>query len=166
MRVLLVLLFACSTSSKAQITEKAVADTERRHELFEATLRVLDEHPEYVDELFAQTLKHPRTLDRFLENTARTLPDREFAERVSAHLVAHPPGLRRVMIDTLDAARRKPAAQRAIVDAVEERAQIAARYLVKQPEKLATVTEAIVEQAIDDPDTKDKMKELVGELID
>ena len=169
MRILPVLalaLAACSTSSKAEITDKAMADTERRQEILEATLRVLDENPAYVDELFQKTLRHPRTLERFLANTARGLADKKLAERVSAHLVAHPKGLRQTMIETLDAAQKHPDAQLAIVDAMEARAKIAAKFLVAQPEKLAHVSEAIVQQAIDDPNTKDKMTTLVKEIID
>jgi hypothetical protein len=170
MRILYVVFFmlaaACSTSSKAEITDKAMADDERRQEILEATLRVLDDNPAYVDELFKKTLRHPRTLDRFLANTARGLSDRELAERVGAHLTQHPNGLRRVMIETLDAAQKRPDAQLAIVDAMEARAKIAAKYLVDQPEKLATVSEAIVQQAIDDPNTKEKMTKLVKEIID
>ncbi|MDB4962235.1 MAG: hypothetical protein JWP01_2234 [Myxococcales bacterium] len=160
------LTLSCSTKSKAEVTESAMGDRQRRLEIMEATLRVLDQHPDYVDEFFVLALRHHPTLDRFLANTAVAVADKDRAERVARHLVMHPPGLRRVMIETLDAARNRPAAQAAIVDAIQARAEIAADFLVDHPEQLATVSKAIVEQAMEDPDTKDKMTELVKEIAD
>ncbi len=164
--VLALLALSCGTKTKAEVTEAAMNDQGRRLELMEATLRVLDDNPEWVDEFFLLSLRHEPTLERFLANTAVAVADPERAARVARHLTRHPAGLRRVVIETLDAARKRPAAQRAIVDAIEERADLAADYLVSQPKKLATVSEAIVKQAMDDPETADKMKELVGELVD
>jgi hypothetical protein len=69
------------------------------------------------------------------------------------------------MIETLDAAKERPVAQQAIVAAMDKRAQLAARFLVDHPPELATISEAIVKQAIDDPNTKGKMTELVKQLI-
>jgi hypothetical protein len=159
-------LLACSARQKAEITETTFESDKQRREMLEATLRVMDEHPDYIDELFQLSHSHPRTQDRLFANTARALADREFAERVAAHLVAHPKGLERIMMATLDAARTKPRAQRAIVDAIEGRARVAARFLVDHPRELATVSEAIVRQALDDPNTKDKMTEMLKEVID
>ncbi len=124
----------------------------------------MDEHPEYVDDMFRRTLQHPRVLERFLADTAATLHEPELAERTARHLVAHPRGLRRIMIETLDAARDRPRAQAAIVDAMESRADIAAQFLVDHPQQLATVSKAIVEEGLADPDTKGKMSEIVKEL--
>jgi hypothetical protein len=157
---------ACSARQKAEITETTFESDKQRREMLEATLRVMDEHPDYVDELFRLSHSHPRTQDRLLANTARAVADREFAERVAAHLVAHPKGLRQIMMATLDAAKPKPEAQQAIVDAMEGRARVAARFLVDHPRELATVSEAIVRQALDDPNTKDKMTEMLKQVID
>jgi hypothetical protein len=109
---------------------------------------------------------HPRTLNRLFANTARAMADPEFSDRVANHLVAHPRGLERVMIETLDAAKNKPDAQQAIVSAMEARSQLAARFLVDRPRQLATVSESIVRQAIDDPHTKDRMVEMLKQVID
>jgi hypothetical protein len=70
------------------------------------------------------------------------------------------------MIATLDTAKDKPDAQQAIVSAMEARSRIAARFLVDRPCQLATVSEAIVRQAVDDPNTKDKMVEMLKKVID
>lgn len=159
-------LSACTTGQKAEIAETTFESDKQRRELLEATLRVMDEHPDYVDELFRMSRSHPRTQNRLFANTARAMANPEFSERVAAHLVAHPRGLERIMMATLDAARDKPEAQQAIVDAMERRARVAARILVDHPDELATVSEAIVRQAIDDPNTRGKMTEILKQVID
>lgn len=133
----LVLLVACSTSSKTEITEKAMADDNRRAQIIEATLRVMDQHPEYVDEFFRQTRKHDRTLDRFLADTSRAQASPALARQVASHLVDYPAGLREVMIQTLDAAHDKPDAQHAITDAVAQRPDEVAQYMKNSPDTLA-----------------------------
>jgi hypothetical protein len=164
--VVVLALAACSAQQKAEVTETTFKNDQQRNEMLEATLRVMDAHPEYVDELFRLSRSHPRTLDRLFANTARAMADPEFSDRVANHLVAHPRGLERVMIETLDAAKDKPDAQQAIVSAMEARSRVAARFLVDRPRQLATVSEAIVRQAVDDPHTKDKMVEMLKKVID
>ena len=133
---LALLVTACSTHGKTEITDKAMADDNRRAQIIEATLRVMDAHPEYVDELYRQARLHDRTMNRFLADTARGLARPAFARQVAEHLVDHPEGLREVMIQTLDAARNKRDAQRAIVDAVAERPDEVAQYLKSSPDTL------------------------------
>jgi hypothetical protein len=133
---IVLLLASCSTKSKTEITDKAMADPSRRAQIMEATLRVLDQHPEYTDEFFQQTRRHDKTMNRFLADTARAQAKPEFARQVAAHLVEQPAGLREVMIQTLDAARDKPAAQRAITDAVAQRPDEVAQYLKNSPDTL------------------------------
>ncbi|HEY0480761.1 MAG TPA: hypothetical protein VGD37_24775 [Kofleriaceae bacterium] len=156
---------ACSARQKAEITETTFENDKQRTEMLEATLRVMDAHPDYVDELFRLSRAHPRTQNRLFANTARAVADPEFADRVAAHLVAHPHGLERIMMATLDAAKTRPEAQQAIVGAMAGRAPVAARYLVDHPRQLATVSEAIVRQAIADPNTKEKMTEILKQVI-
>lgn len=138
---LTLLVTACSTHGKTEITEKAMADDDRRAQIIEATLRVMDQHPEYVDELFRQTRLHDRTLDRLLADTARGLARPTFARLVAEHLVDHPEGLREIMIQTLDAARNKRDAQRAITDAVAQRPDEVAQYLKNSPDTVGKLKE-------------------------
>jgi hypothetical protein len=119
--IALVLLASCTAKGKATVTEEAFENRERRHELMEATFRVLDKHPAYVDEMFAIAQRHPRSLERMFANTARDLAKQELAERVAKHLAAHPAGLRQIMIETLDASKGNAAAEKAIIDALEAR---------------------------------------------
>lgn len=74
---------SCGANTKAAVTEGAMADRDRRRERVEATLRVLDDNPRYVDELFASTRAHPQTLECFLGNTAASPHDPELAARVA-----------------------------------------------------------------------------------
>jgi hypothetical protein len=164
--VVVLALAACSAQQKAEVTETTFKNDRQRTEMLEATLRVMDAHPEYVDELFRLSRSHPQTLNRLFANAARAMADPGFSERVAKQLVAHPRGLERVFIETLDAAKDKPAAQQAIVSAMEARSRVAARFLVERPRQLATVSEAIVRQAVDDPNTKDKMLEMLKQVTD
>jgi len=160
------LTLSCGIKTKDDVAEAEMDDQGDRLEMMETTLRVLDENPEYVDELFRLTLQHKPTLDRFLANMVVAIEDPERAARVARHLVTSPRGLRRVVIETLDAARWSPGAQYAIVDALEERAKIAAAFLVDQPAKLVRISQAVVQAAVGDPETKDKLLEIVSELVD
>lgn len=123
------LSLSCSTKQKADVTEATMQDRGRRSEMLEATLRVLDDNPAYVDQLFQLTLEHPKTLDRFLGNFTATLHDEDLAQRTARHLTNHPRGLRQVMVDTLDAAERKPEAREAVVDAMQDRAWVASKIV-------------------------------------
>ena len=161
--VLVLALGSCTTKQKAAVSEEALEDPQRRKEMLEATLRVLDKHPDYVDEMYELAVAHP-TCDRLLADTARGVKDPAMAQRVAGHLVGNPLGLRSVMIQTLEAAKDKPAAQAAIADSIEARADLAAAFLVNHPKQLAAVTKALVVQAKENPDTAGKMKELVKEL--
>jgi hypothetical protein len=105
-------------------------------------------------------------LDRMLENTAVALGDRPMAARVAGHLVAHPKGLEQIMIETLEAARPRRDARDAVVRAMNARAGVAAELLVEHPQELANVSKAIVQKAVDDPDTKAKLKEVLKGLVD
>src|SRR5688572_25564149 len=95
-------LTGCSVGQKRGLLETAFDDRERRQEYFEATLRVLDEHPEYVDEFFVAANKHPKTLDRFIANTSRDLRDEKLASITAKHLAANPESLKQVLVQTLE----------------------------------------------------------------
>jgi hypothetical protein len=141
-------LLACSAGQKRAVVEEAVEPAETRHELFEATLRVLDEHPEYVDEFFELAVaKHPETLHRFVEDTAARLRDDALAEPTAAALARHPDGLERILVRTLDASSRRPEARRAIARAIAARPEGAARVLSEHPRAAATVFGAFAREA-------------------
>lgn len=119
--VLTFLAAACTAAQKKPVVATAMENDETRLEAFEATLRVLDQHPEYVDEFFALARKHPQALDRLLQDTAQALPDRKFAQQVAGHLGAEPAGLKSTLIATLDEIKDKPASKNAMAQAIEQR---------------------------------------------
>jgi hypothetical protein len=170
MRILICVVAAalsgCTAHGKAEVTDKAFENPETRREMLEGTLRVLDDHPEYVDEMFELSLKHPKTFDRLLSDTAaRTDTDEDVAQRQAERITAHPRGMQRVMVNAFDLLPKRPKAQQALVNSVEARAPVAAAALVKRPDQLATVFRAIMVELKAQPDTMSKIKTIMKDVI-
>jgi hemoglobin-like flavoprotein len=127
------LLMGCGAGLKEDLIAEGLDDPDDRRELFEATLRVLDDHPTYVDQLFRQAKSHPRTLDRFIANAARDLHEDELAKLTARHLAANPKSLERILVATMRAARDQPAARQAVADAIQAEAAIAAGIITDDP---------------------------------
>jgi len=159
------LLAGCATSTKAKLLKTAFDDDKRRDELFEATLRVLDRKPEWVDEFFEKARSHRPTLERFLESAARTLSDEKLAGMTARHLVAHPAGLRTVLEHSMDAASGNPAAKKAIADAVHSRAETAVNIMVEDPQTLGAMTRALASKAAHDKDARKHIREGLHEAL-
>lgn len=155
---------ACHAKQKAVATDEMYSDPGRRAEMLEATLRVMDEHPEYVDEMVRLTLRHPKTFKRQFEATARALSDDDVARMNAQALVAHPRALERVMIETLDAAKDKPAAQRAIVDAIQQRSDLAATMLVERPAELGSISRSLLQKAWASGNTRAILKQVIEQV--
>jgi hypothetical protein len=137
---------ACSASTQKPAVETVLSSPATRTESFEATLRVLDEHPEYVDELFARARKHRPTLERLLEDNAVDLADNDLARRTAAHLAMHPAGLYRTMLKTLDAISDKQLAMAAVAKAMTERPQVAAMVITQREEATISTLTALVKE--------------------
>jgi hypothetical protein len=138
-------LVACTPAQKKPVVATALAADETRHESFEATLRELDEHPEYVDEMFQLSLKHPAMLDRLLENTAMQLSDEAFARRSAEHIAAHPDGLKGTLAATLVVIRNKPNALDAAAQAIEEHPEEGAYMITRRERAVRNTIHALVE---------------------
>jgi hypothetical protein len=145
---LVVLLLGCSAGAQKPAISSALDDDGVRRDAFEATLRVLDENPTYVDELFAATLRHPKTLDRFLRATARELQRDEFARVVAVRLTAEPAGLKQVFIANLDEASDDPTALRAMSDAMAERPQLSAIVVVQSDASLRGTLREVLQEVL------------------
>jgi hypothetical protein len=148
------LLCGCGTTPKKEAIATALDVDAARPELFEATLRVLDENPTYVDELFRQAMRHPRTMDRFLANAAAHLDDEQLAQMTARNLVQNPAGLHEVLIQTLDAARADPDARASIARAIAERSQLAAGIITDDAEHAEAVLEATINTLLDKPQAR------------
>jgi hypothetical protein len=151
---LFLLATSCAASTQKPAIDAALSDPQMRQESLEATLRVMDENPEYVDELFSASLRHPKTLDRFLKNTARELERDEFARFVAARLVTSPTGVKRVLISTLDAASNKPEVLKAVSEAMAERPQLAAIVVVQTEESVRGTIRALLVEVLKNPDAR------------
>jgi hypothetical protein len=154
---------ACSTGSSKPVVETAFDEKGRRDEFFESTLRVLDEHPEYVDEFFAHALRHEKTLDRFFADSAAALKEDRLARMVARHLVNNPESLRMVLIATLDAASDKPEAQRATAEAIEQRAQVSAMAIASRPATVRASFRALLAEVLKRPDAREAFLDAMRE---
>lgn len=142
---------ACSPAQKRPVVATALDDPEMRRESFEATLRVLDANPQYVDELFQKTLAHPKTLDRLLQNTARQLRDEKLARHAARHLTAHPESLKMTLIASLDEMADQPDAMNATAAAIEERSDITARAMVQRETAVRRALRALLQEVQRNP---------------
>ena len=152
-RWLVVALLATACSSKPK-PDPGYDDPGRRADMLEATLRAMDEHPEYVDEMYRLTLRHPRTLQRMLDVAARSFADDDIASVGAQALVDRPRGLERTLVATMDAAKDNPAAQRAIVDGIQQRSDAISTMLVNSPRELGSILKSVFAAAWQQDETK------------
>jgi hypothetical protein len=145
---------ACSPAQKQPAVATALDNAEMRHESLEATLRVLDEHPEYVDEMFELSLRHPAMLDRLLRATALQLKDPSFARRVARHLANTPEALRMTLIATLDEVENRPEAAQAAARAIEERPDQTVQVMVQRDSTVRATVGALVQRVQRDEDAR------------
>jgi hypothetical protein len=135
-------LVACSPSVKTRraVLDSALSTQPARQKSFEATLQVLDEHPEYVDELFQQLLEHPPALNRFLAVSVSGLKDPAFAALLARHLTRQPRSLTEVMVQVLEAGRDKPEAQQAMARSLEKQPELTAATITSRPSAVSATT--------------------------
>lgn len=137
---------ACSTTQKKDMTKTALdaMSPSERHDTIEASLRVFDERPELVDELYATTRRHPKTMHRFLENTARDLANEDLARPTAELLAANPPALEEMFTLSPDYIFDFPAARAAMDRAMASRAPKIVDILFDDPNALSRITAAIL----------------------
>jgi uncharacterized coiled-coil protein SlyX len=169
-----VALAACrpSINTRRALLDEVVDTEPSRRDTFEATLRVLDEHPEYIDELFKLMLEHPTTLNRFLAINASGLDDAQYAALMARHLVRHPEPLTEVMVQVLIAAKDKPEAQQAMALAMEKQPRLNAEALTSRSTAVSASTRALLEALLARPEARGaylavlrERKEQVAELL-
>ncbi|HKO48302.1 MAG TPA: hypothetical protein VJV79_11290 [Polyangiaceae bacterium] len=140
----LLALFGCSAGAQKPVLEGALKDPTMRRESFEATLRVLDEHPEYVPEFMDLALKHETALEALLDDTARRLQDDGLARRTANHLAKYPNGLRQTLIAALDRISGEPAALEGAAQAMAARPQVAAIVITQREDAVRSTLRALV----------------------
>ncbi len=148
----------CSTTTKESLMRSALEGDEARQEWFEATLRILDTRPEYVDQFYELVRKHPGTLDRFIQNTSRGLKDEQLAQMTARHLVKHPPSVYQVLIQTLRESDGWEGARAAIADAIVAERERVARVGRENPEMIRVTMVDTLEAA---PGSKPVQKAII-----
>lgn len=160
------LLAGCGASAQKPAISSALENDQMRRESFEATLRVLDEHPAYVDEFVSAALRHPRTLDRFMQDTARELRRDEFARFVARRLTADAQGLKQTFIASLDEASDDPRALRAMSEAIAARPQPTAMVVVQSETTIRRELRALLEEVAKNPEARRAFLTAVSENSD
>ncbi len=140
---------ACTTAQKKDIAKSAVdamSPTDRR-EAIEATIRIADEKPELVDELAEAARRHPKTLYRFLADTARDLREPSLANPTAELLVKNPESLEEMFVLTPDFAVGSPEARAAMNRAMTRRAREIDDIVTDDPVAMSRITAALLELA-------------------
>ena len=160
---LLLLLLAstgCTVGAKKALISTTMEPDDERLKAMEANLRIFDEHPEYVDEMFRLMLEHPTTLNRFLAVSASGLKDPQFAALQAKHLVKEPRSLQVAMVAIVDALQARPESHPAFLAAMRERKQPITTLLLSDKETLTQIMGAMASQS-DDALTRE-LRELFG----
>lgn len=150
----MLLISGCSAGAQKPAIATALEQDKMRHESLEATLRVLDDNPAYVDEFLVMAQRHPKTLDRFLRDTARELRRDEFARFVATRLTADPQGLEQILIACLDEASDDPAALGAMSRAMAARPQVAAIVVVQTDASVRGTLRALLQEVLKNPEAR------------
>jgi hypothetical protein len=186
-------LVACTTGQKKQAAESAFDVMSERDQLetFEAIARMLDEHPERVDAMYAVVRRHAPMMNRFLDNAATDLEDPDLAWRAAVRVAAHPDSLVQALRATTDAVAKRPEARAAINRGIRDRAEtmtdiltdeeatlgrvieVSLRVLAKKPAARRGVLTAVSQHRAeilafvkqDEPLAKAMTKELVSEAV-
>lgn len=149
---------------KRFIMDKAMKPELERREFFQATLLVLDEHPEYIEELFQQLLGHEKSLNHFLAINVSGLDDPPYAALLARHLVRDPAPLTEIMVQTLEAAKDDPEAQRAILSAMRRERERVADMLLSDPKTLEVVMGALAKRGVKDAAVAQRLRSLLDGL--
>lgn len=123
-----------SGCSKESMLRSALEEPDERKDTLELTLKVFDEHPEYVDELFTMARDHPPTFQQLLERTAIELEDQAFATEVASHLAGHPQAVERIMMAMLLEARGRPELRAAIARAILANPDVMMMLMAEHPQ--------------------------------
>jgi hypothetical protein len=154
---------ACTPAQQKPVLATALDGRDQRDTSFEATLRVLDEHPEYVDELFTHARQHPKTLTRLLHVTAQHLHEADLAQSTAAELVAAPEGLETTLVASLDAMQDAPDAMNHAAAAIEARPHETARMLVQREMAIKNTVRELVQVVLKNPKAAEAFREALSE---
>jgi hypothetical protein len=159
-------LGGCSAGAQKPAIATALNNDKLRPQALEATLRVLDEHPTYVDEFLTAARKHPATLDRLLRDTAHELERDEFARFTAQRLVLDPAGVKQTLITMLDAGSDKPAVLHAMSEAMAARPQLSAIVVVQSDATVRSTLHALMLEVAKNPEARRSFLTAISENAD
>ena len=133
---LLLLVTACS---KESMLRSALEDPVERRDTMSLTLKIFDEHPEYVVELFAQARGHRSTFDQLVKQAAVALEDQAFAAEVADKLSDHPKAVELMTRAMLVEAHDKPELRRALAMAILTEGDVMHQIAAENPELVRQV---------------------------
>lgn len=137
--VLLVILLWVVGCSKESMLRSAMEDPEERRDTMQLTLKLFDEHPEYVDELLHLARAHEPTFERLVLQTALALEDPAFAARVAAALVSHPNAVEHSTRALLAESKTRPEIRRALAAAIAAESEATNLIVTEHPQIMQQV---------------------------
>lgn len=139
-------IVACGTTQKQQLIETTASamGPEERASTFEATARVLDENPEYIDEFYRVVRKHPKTMSRFFARATPDLKSEPVAETQAKLIVEKPASLEAVLKATIDAMVEKPKARAVLAKVMAAKATTVADMVTDDPTAMIATMNATV----------------------
>lgn len=139
-----VALLTVTGCSKESMLRSALEDPEERRDTMAITLKIFDEHPEYVTELFAQARTHDATFDQLVTQMAAALEDPAFAAKVSAKLAKHPKAVEMTTRAMMVESRDKPDLRRAMAMAILAEGDVMQQIAAENPELVRQVLTRIL----------------------
>lgn len=132
-------LLTVAGCSKETLLRSALEDPEERKDTFQLTLKILDEHPEYVDELFVLAREHDATFDELVRQVAVALDDPAFAAKVASKLAGQPKAVELITRAMLVEARNNPELRRALAAAILSEGDVMHQIVEENPELVRRV---------------------------
>ena len=146
--VALCLLAGLGGCTKESLLRSTLADPSDRKEIMEITLKILDEHPEYVDDLLALARGHEPMFDRLMQQSAVTLEeDPTFAPQIASKLARHPKALEVVTRATLVEGRGDAAVRSAIAAATLAESDVVQTMASEHPELVQQIMTGMFSRA-------------------
>ena len=134
--IMVVVALGCS---KESLLRSALEDPEERKETMQLTLKIFDEHPEYVDDLFVLARGHEPTFDRLVQQAALALKDPAFATLVAGKLAKHPKGVEHITRAMLVEARTNAELRRALAAALLTEGDVMNQIAAENPQLVQQV---------------------------
>ncbi len=125
--------------SKEALLRSELEDPQDRRETILLTLKIFDEHPEYVDELFELARGHEKTFERLIMQAALALEDPAFAASAARQLAKHPTAVERITQAMLVEARTSPELRRALAAAILAEGEVMNQIVTENPQLMRQV---------------------------